>query len=552
MCAPKKKADDTCSTVTAVPTGASALTSASALRYFSMSASIFFWTSSFQTFQYASAIAERSILTSAVAESASAAHAARITVRFMLRPPPVIGPFLVPFLRRRPRRRKILARLALDKLLVELVDAEIGLRRHLDESALVGERGLHEVAPPRDVHAVELERHEVAGRRRDVHRREARNRGLRHVQVHLHAVVLGHVADLLGLEAAAAGQKVGMDHRERVRLEERLEILLEVDVLAGAERSRGRGMELAPLLDVAPRQDVLRPGEMVLLEAPEEIHAVLVGDVSEMVDRERDLPADLRADVRHVLLEIVEAGFGDVDAGEAVRGVEEVVRLAAHDARIDRAVGRLHDVLHLPLVVEEAERRDERVLDVHQKLDAEVHLEEGEAHLHAFDERLAHVASAALGVRVAVAADAVAPFSAEKLPHGKPPRLAAEVPARELDRADAAGLARVAAELLDAAEDLLDVAGVLAENAGLQHRRVGAGARVPDLAVADEALVGVELQERAAFRRAVDVRKAHVGDLQRRGIDLVDVHVRHYSPIRPRPQDSFQQKNITLSAIDVV
>src|SRR5574344_404010 len=552
MCAPKKKADDTCSTVTSVPTGASALTLASALRYFSMSASIFFWTSSFQSFQYASAIAERSILNSAEAETASAAHAARITVRFMLRPPPVIGPFLVPFLRRRPRRRKILARLALDKLLVELVDAEIGLRRHLDESALVGERGLHEVAPPRDVHAVELERHEVAGRRRDVHRREARNRGLRHEQVHLHAVVLGHVADLLGLEAAAAGQKVGMDHRERVRLEERLEILLEVDVLAGAERSRGRGMELAPLLDVAPRQDVLRPGEMVLLEAPEEIHAVLVGDVSEMVDRKRNLPADLRANIRHVLLKMVETRLGDVYASEAVRGVEEIVRLAAHDARIVRAVGRLHDVFHLPLVVEEAERRDERVLDVHQKLDAEVHLEEGEAHLHAFDERLAHVASAALGVRVAVAADAVAPLAAEQLPHGKPPRLAAKVPAREFDRADAAGLARVAAELLDPAKNLFDIARILAENAGLEHRRIRPRTRITNLAISDEALVRVELQKRTALRRTVDIRKPHIRNLERRGIDLVDIHARHYSPIRPSPQDSFQQKNITLSAMAVV
>ena len=82
--------------------------------------------------------------------------------------------------------------------------------------------------------------------------------------------------------------------------------------------------------------------------------------------------------------------------------------------------------------------------------------------------------AAAVGVGVAVAADAVAELAAEKLPDRHAPGLAREVPAGDLDAADAARLAGVAAELLDAAEDLLDVAGVLAEDAALQHGRVGA------------------------------------------------------------------------------
>ena len=128
---------------------------------------------------------------------------------------------------------------------------------------------------------------------------------------------------------------------------------------------------------------------------------------------------------------------------------------------------RLYDVLHLAHIFKIAERSDERALYVRQEFDAEIHLEERESHLHARLERRAHVAPAALGVGVAVAADLVAPLAAEELPHGKSPRLAAEVPARELHSAHAASLPRIAAELLDAAEYLLNVARVLAEDAAL-------------------------------------------------------------------------------------
>ena len=195
---------------------------------------------------------------------------------------------------------------------------------------------------------------------------KARDRALGHVDFHLHAVVLGHVADLLRLGDATARQEIGMDDRERVRFEERLEVLLEVDVLARAERRRRRGVELLPLLDVAPGEDILRPGEVVLLQPPQQLHAVLVGDVPEMVDRDRHFPADDLAHVRHVLLKEVEPLLRDVDARVAMRRREELERLAAHGTRVDRAVRRLDDVLHLAHVVEIAQGRDERVLDVRQ------------------------------------------------------------------------------------------------------------------------------------------------------------------------------------------
>ena len=105
------------------------------------------------------------------------------------------------------------------------------------------------------------------------------------------------------------------------------------------------------------------------------------------------------------------------------------------------------------------------------------------------------------------------------------PSLAGQIHQRHLDAAHAAGLPRVAAELLDLAEDLVDVAGVLAEDAALEHQRVGLAGAVAHFAVADQALVGVDADQRTGHRRADDDRDAQVGDLQlrrlRRRLDVL-------------------------------
>ena len=181
-------------------------------------------------------------------------------------------------------------------------------------------------------------------------------------------------------------------------------------------------------------------------------------------------------------------------------------------------------MLHLLHVVEIAQRSYESILYSHQKFDAKIHLQEGEAHRHAFLKSLAHIASAAFGIRIAIAADFVAPFAAQELPYGYAPCLAADIPARELNSADAARLARITAELLYAAENLLDIAGVFAENAALEHRSIRAAGGIAYFAVTDEALVRVKLEECATLRCAVDVGKAHIGYLERRWIYFIDVH----------------------------
>jgi len=157
---------------------------------------------------------------------------------------------------------------------------------------------------------------------------------------------------------------------------------------------------------------------------------------------------------------------------------------------------------------------------IHQQFDAEIHFEIGEALRFAFFEGSSHVASATFGIGVAIDADRVSELAAEELPHRHAPRLAREIPKRDFDAAHATRLARVAAKLLDAAEDLFDIAGVFAEDTAFEHGRIGAAGGVAHLAVADQTLVGVDLDQGTTLRRAVDIGEAHIGDLQSGWIDL--------------------------------
>ena len=139
-----------------------------------------------------------------------------------------------------------------------------------------------------------------------------------------------------------------------------------------------------------------------------------------------------------------------------------------------------------------------------EQLDAEVLLEVSDAAVHPRLELQALLLGIVAMGRVGVEPDAVAELAAEHLPARHAPRLPGQVHARHLDPAHAAGLPSVAAELLDLPKDLVDVAGVLAEDAALQHQRVRLVRAVAHLAPADDALIGVDANERAHHRRADD------------------------------------------------
>ena len=340
---------------------------------------------------------------------------------------------------------------------------------------------------------MELKRHEVPRRGGDMDGSHTGDGGFGHVNIHLNAVILGHIADLLRLHDAASRKKIGMNDRESMRLQERLEIFLKIDIFARAERCRRGGMKLLPLLGIAPRQNILRPGKMVFLKAAQKLNGILIRNMAEVVDGDRNFPADHIAHVSHILLKIIKPLFRNMNTRMAVSRRKKFKGFAAHHAGIDRTVRSLDNILHLTHILKITERRDKRVLDVHQKFNAKIHLEERKAHFHALFKRQTHIAPAALGVGIAIAADLIAPLPAEKLPDGNTPRLAANIPARQLNRANAASLARIAAELLDTAENLLYITRIFAKNTAFEHRRVRAARSVTHFTVADDSLIRVKL-----------------------------------------------------------
>ena len=263
-----------------------------------------------------------------------------------------------------------------------------------------------------------------------------------------------------------------MTHRQSPGFQQRPEVLLEVDVLASAERNRGRRRNAPVLIVPLPRHRVLHPGEIVFFQPPGQPDAVLHRDVAEMVDRNRDLVSGHFTHVSHILVEIIQSFFGEMDAGESVRGVEEVVGLAAHRPRIDRAVRRReYGLLVLAHLFQEAERSGETPLLFHQKLDPEIHFEEGVPLLHPIDQRPAHVAPAALGVGVAVDPDPIAELPAQQLPDRFAERFAEDVPAGKLDSGDGGGLDHAALPETLADQHLHEVSdpgGILTDDQILQ------------------------------------------------------------------------------------
>ena len=122
---------------------------------------------------------------------------------------------------------------------------------------------------------------------------------------------------------------------------------------------------------------------------------------------------------------------------------EYLVILPEHQFPVDGALlvpDGLHGVLFdFP---EHAVRRFQTALFTEQKLDAEIHLQKGEPHVHPGLQRAAHVETGvpALDVRIAVDPDPVAVFPAEKLPDRHAVRFPDDVPEGDLNAGYAASL----------------------------------------------------------------------------------------------------------------
>ncbi len=297
-----------------------------------------------------------------------------------------------------------------------------------------------------------------------------------------------------------------MDDVHGALVDQRLEPVEQEDVLPRLGRRGRRVGDVLPVVHVHPGDQVLHVGERILLHAPGELDRLVLVEMTGMVDAKLDLVADVLAHHRHELLHQIESLLRDLDAGERVVDLPVVTTLTG----VLRA--------KLPLSNRSPRMRvdqDPFTARARDQLDSEVHLERRVARVHA---GLLH--APAEGVRVGrrggigVEADPVPVLAAQHLIHGDVVGLAGQVPQGGLHPGDAAALAAVVAELLDDSEDLLDVARVLAKDAALQHQGVLLGAVVAHLAVAPEALVRVDPDDRAPERDTADLGDAQVGDAE--------------------------------------
>ena len=174
----------------------------------------------------------------------------------------------------------------------------------------------------------------------------------------------------------------------------------------------------------------------------------------------------------------------------------------------------MHDGLHGVFlhILQHTEGGVQTARLVVQQLNAEIHFDDGEAHIDALLNGAAHVGAGVLAVHVGVAVNAhlVAEFAAQHLPQRDAPRLAGQIPQRDLDAADAAALTGGAAKLTNAAEELIDIAGIFADQTGFEHQRIGCAGSISHLSVADQTLIGVNLDQGAMLGRAGEIGDADI------------------------------------------
>ena len=242
---------------------------------------------------------------------------------------------------------------------------------------------------------------------------------------------------------------------------------------------------MAPLAGQLPGHQILQPGKGERLQGSAQTQTRIDGDVTHVVDGQRNVVADDVAHRAHVLDEEGEPHFGELDPGVRVHRVPVVAR---------------------------AVRGDERTGDVPQQVHAEVHLEEGEARGTAGHEMLGELLRVRAGGGVRVTAHPVTEPAAEQHVGRNLQQAAGQVVQGHVDRGHAATLTAVEAELAHAFEDRADVQRVLAEQPALEHQRVVPAGAVTHLAVAAHPDIRVQPQDRGPERHTDQRGYADVGD----------------------------------------
>jgi hypothetical protein len=236
-------------------------------------------------------------------------------------------------------------------------------------------------------------------------------------------------SDLAGLEQSADPAQVGLQDGRRSRLEHTCELERRRQPFARRDRNRRRAGDVRHRLGRLGRCGLLEPERIEGLESTGEADRARRRELPVCADEQVAARADRLPHGTDVPLSSVE---------RVERGLPRIER-RVRSCRIE--LDRCEPLLH---VCDRALRRQRRVgVDVG--------------------------GVAVLRIEIGVRPQPLADLAAEQRVHGPVELFADDVPARHLDSADAAGLPRVAAELLDLPEETIHVAGVLAQEAALQE-----------------------------------------------------------------------------------
>ena len=296
----------------------------------------------------------------------------------------------------------------------------------------------------------------------------------------------GDTADIGGIRT---------DDADGLGLDQFLEVVAQVDLLAGMDRRRGRVRQLAIGLRIDPRhvvagQHVLEPHDVVVLDRTGELDRVVEEPARAAVERQGDAVAQRFLHGDNAVEHVVEAVLGDLPLihGAVIAGL--------------LALGTVVEVL---------------VAVLHRRVEADALLDHEEVLRllgHPLDvggEILGAVAGTGASDRAVINANLVAHLAAEQLVDRNARGLAGNIPQRMLDHRDGGAIGLERAALADLHHAALDIGRVFADQrvAEMQDERLEVGLGVFNLADTIQALIGDDADDRVL----ADDGNAQIGNL---------------------------------------
>ena len=147
-------------------------------------------------------------------------------------------------------------------------------------------------------------------------------------------------------------------------------------------------------------------------------------------------------------------------------------------------------------------------------MNADIHLQKLEALIHARLEATAHLCAISLRRGIRVTEYFVPEFTAGQLISGHAIGFPRQVKERHFHATDPTSLAAMKAKLFNFAEDLIDVAGVFPHQMAFEQQRIGFAGPITHFPITNQALVGINADNRDAHRDAGQIGNAHVGNLE--------------------------------------